>query len=119
MLIRLELDRPAALHLSYALGRHRAYCDEHDYYLPAALEELARFAEAAKTGRTEADIPRGDGDTGTDAPLTRKDFAARIGKTDRTVRRWERAGKLTATVAGIPRSELERLTKGRTHAART
>lgn len=120
MLIQLDLDQAAALHLAHALGAHRRYCDEHAYMLPPALVELHRLADLAKTGRTQPDTPRVVCETETNAPpfLTRRAFAERTGRSERTVRRWIRAGKLTATAVGIPRTELDRLTKGQPRGTR-
>lgn len=116
MLIRIELDRADALLLAYGLGLLRAYCAEHSYLFRPALAELARLAELAKHGllpeeRTFPDNGRDDGDAGSDAPrfLTRRDFAALVGRNERTIRRWVARGDLAATVAGIPASELNRL----------
>lgn len=118
MIIQAELDRADALLLAYGLGLLRAYCAEHSYLFRPALAELARQAELGKHGlldeRTFPDNGRDGGDAGSDAPrfLTRRDFAALVGRNERTIRRWVARGDLAATVAGIPASELERLTKG-------
>ena len=125
MLIRLELDRDSALIVSYFLGSAREWwCKQREDAFPPNLEELLRFAEIAKTGRTEPDTDEhddaGSGNSGSDE-LQRKTFYTQheagviLDRSERTIRRWNQSGKLARTVAGIPRSELERL-KGRTHA---
>jgi len=123
VLIRLELDDSnEALEIAVMCGHHFAWCQEHGRRPGPKVEELYRQAQAAKSGRAEADIPRSDRDTGTDdhAPAprpfySRREAAAIVGKSERQVRRWIADAKLAATVAGIPHSEVERL-KGRAHA---
>jgi hypothetical protein len=111
MVISLDLDPASALHLSRALKMHGIWCERHRHVVPDLLVELERACDVAKTW-TQADtrdvVATIDN---SDAPpfLTRRQMAARCGRSERTIRRWVAAGKLTAGPAGIPRSELERV----------
>jgi hypothetical protein len=115
VLIRLELDRLSGLYLHWALERLEERLDRDRLETPPELDQLRRDAWIAKYGGGQNRTPGGgEGDTGTDehdepAFLTRRAFAARCGRSERTVRRWIAAGKVRASVAGIPRSELDRL----------
>lgn len=108
MLIQVELDQRSALHAAIALRR---YLDACEYDVGEPFRDLLRSVDLAKYGGQNRTPDEGDRDTGTDAPafLTRRAFAARCGRSERTVRRWIAAGKVRATVTGIPASELERL----------
>jgi hypothetical protein len=109
--IAVELDPAAALHVEHGLELHRAWCAHHRRLVPTAFDDLARQVAIAKTW-TEPDTQPDEGTVARDDEpdfFTRSDFAYRCGRSERTVRRWIAAGKVRASVAGIPRSELDRL----------
>jgi hypothetical protein len=114
VLIRVELDQRSGWHLERALDQHRLWCEQHPRFrpIPENLVDLQRHAAIAKTApdRQEPESAASEGTIESmNDYLTQRAFGAHVGRSERTVRNWIRSGKIRTTVAGIPRSELERI----------
>lgn len=114
--MRIEWDNETeALHAAIMLSHLREKCSTNGIVWP--YEDTLRQAQIDRHGMTKPDIRRVDSDNGRSDPppfVTEAEAGRRLHKSERTIRRWVARGHITRTVAGIPRTELDRL-KGRSH----